>query len=60
MAQENLRWGYDRIQGAPANLGHLISNTCVVGILKARSPNLNPNLEYTNSNPRRAVQLLDA
>ncbi len=35
MAHENPRWGYDRIQGVLANLGHLISNTCVAGILKA-------------------------
>ena len=35
MARENPGWGYDRIQGALANLGHLISNTCVAGILKA-------------------------
>lgn len=35
MAEENPNWGYDRIQGAPANLGHMISNTCVAGILKA-------------------------
>jgi putative transposase len=35
MARENPRWGYYRIQGALANLGHLISNTCVAGILKA-------------------------
>ena len=35
MARENPGWGYVRIQGALANLGHLISNTCVAGILKA-------------------------
>jgi hypothetical protein len=35
MASENPGWGYDRIQGALANLGHLISNTCVRNILKA-------------------------
>lgn len=34
-ASENPGWGYDRIQGALANLGHLISNTCVRNILKA-------------------------
>ena len=35
MAKENPTWGYDRIQGALANLGQLISNTCVGSILKA-------------------------
>ena len=35
MARENPGLGYDRIQGALANLGHRISNTCVGGILKA-------------------------
>jgi transposase InsO family protein len=35
MARENPGWGYDRIQGALANLGHLISNTSVSSILKA-------------------------
>jgi len=35
MARENPTWGYDRIQGALANLGHLVSNTGVGGILKA-------------------------
>jgi putative transposase len=35
MARENPGWGYDHIQGALANLGHLISNTCIAGIMKA-------------------------
>jgi transposase InsO family protein len=36
MARENPGWGYDRIQGALANLGHLISNTCVGSLLNAQ------------------------
>jgi hypothetical protein len=35
MAQANPTWGYDRIQGALANLGHRISDTTVGSILKA-------------------------
>ena len=35
MARENPTWGYDRIQGALANLGHRISDTTVGNILKA-------------------------
>jgi putative transposase len=35
MARENPRWGYDRIQGALANLGHEISDQTVGNILKA-------------------------
>ena len=35
MARENPTWGYDRIQGALANLGHEISDTSVGCILKA-------------------------
>ena len=34
MARENPSWGYDRIQGALANLGHEISDTTVGNILK--------------------------
>src|SRR5262249_20099885 len=33
-AKENPRWGYDRIQGALANVGHEISATSVANILK--------------------------
>jgi putative transposase len=35
MARENPTWGYDRIQGALANLGHQVSDTTVGNILKA-------------------------
>jgi putative transposase len=34
MARENPTWGYDRIQGALANLGHQISDTTVGTILR--------------------------
>jgi putative transposase len=34
LAGENPSWGYDRIQGALANLGHAISDTSVGNILK--------------------------
>ena len=34
IAKENPSWGYDRIQGALANLGHEISPTSVANILK--------------------------
>ena len=34
-ARENTTWGYDRIQGALANLGHKISDQTVGNILKA-------------------------
>jgi putative transposase len=35
MATENESWGYDRIQGALANLGHLIAPNTIKNILKA-------------------------
>ena len=35
IARESPAWGYDRIQGAPANLGHRISDTTAANILKA-------------------------
>src|ERR1700704_312412 len=34
MARENRSWGYDRIVGAPANLGYTISDQTVGNILK--------------------------
>src|SRR3954468_15695709 len=36
MAQENKGWGYDRIAGALANLGHPVSDQTVGNILKRR------------------------
>ena len=33
MARENISWGYDRIQGALANLGHIIATNTVKNIL---------------------------
>ncbi len=38
MAQENRSWGYDRIVGALANLGHSISDQTVGNILKRHGP----------------------
>ena len=35
LARENPSWGYDRIQGALANLGHDLSDTSVGNILRA-------------------------
>ena len=37
MARENRSWGYDRIVGAPANLGHTINDQTVGHILKRQS-----------------------
>src|SRR5947207_2276047 len=34
MAQENRTWGYLRIQGAMANLGHVLARTTIANILK--------------------------
>jgi len=35
MARENTSWGYDRIQGALANLGHIIAPNTVKNIIEA-------------------------
>jgi putative transposase len=36
MAEENRDWGYRRIQGALANLGHRLAHNTIAGILKQR------------------------
>ncbi len=43
IASESPSWGYDRIQGALANLGHEISDTTVGNILKANGIEPAPN-----------------
>jgi hypothetical protein len=43
MARENPNWGYDRIKGSLANLGHEISKTTVSNILKAHGVEPAPN-----------------
>jgi hypothetical protein len=52
IAQENSSWGYDRIAGALANLGHHVSDQTIASILKrhciappprrCRSPKMHP------------------
>ncbi len=37
-AAENKTWGYDRIQGALANVGYCVSDTTVKNVLKAHGP----------------------
>jgi len=34
MAEENRSWGYRRIQGALANVGHVVARTTIADILK--------------------------
>ncbi|MDM7996515.1 MAG: hypothetical protein QUT30_12640 [Acidobacteriota bacterium] len=34
MAKQNPFWGYDRIQGAVANLGYKISNSTIANIIR--------------------------
>ena len=36
MAQENRDWGYERIQGALSNLGHIVGRTTIADILRRR------------------------
>jgi hypothetical protein len=42
MANENPSWGYDRIVGALANLGHRLSDQTVGSIFRAIGPTLIP------------------
>ena len=42
MAEENRTWGYRRIQGAMANLGHVLAHSTVANILKRHGIELAP------------------
>jgi len=46
-ATENPTWGYDRIQGALANLGYHIANSTVANVLKAHGIEPAPDRERT-------------
>jgi hypothetical protein len=49
MARENASWGYDRIQGALANLGHIIAPNTVKNILKRHGVDPAPEREKRTS-----------
>ena len=49
MARENISWGYDRIQGALANLGHIIAPNTVKNILKRHGIDPAPEREKHTS-----------
>lgn len=49
MAKENSSWGYDRIQGALANVGYTISDRTVGNILKAHGIEPAPDRKRTGS-----------
>ena len=48
-AKENTTWGYDRIQGALANVGYCISDTTVKNVLKAHGIEPAPERQHTGS-----------
>jgi putative transposase len=49
MAQENGRWGYDRIAGALANLGHQVSDQTVGNVLRRHSIPTAPKRSQTTT-----------
>src|ERR1039457_3200877 len=49
MVRENPGWGYDRIVGALANLGHEISDQTVGNILKRHSVPTAPERKHTTN-----------
>ena len=53
MAQENPSWGYDRIQGALANIGHAISDTTVGNILNAHGIEPAPDRKRQSCPPEK-------
>jgi hypothetical protein len=49
MARENRSWGYDRIQGALANLGHIVAPNTVKNILNSHGIEPAPEREKRTS-----------
>jgi hypothetical protein len=51
MATENGNWGYRRIQGALANLGHIVAHTTIAAILarSAIDPVMSKNCNHAAS-----------
>jgi hypothetical protein len=49
MAQENPRWGYTRIQGAVANLGHKVGRGTIANVLKRNG--IEPSPERSRRTP---------
>ncbi len=49
MARENTSWGYDRSQGALANLGHIVAPNTVINILKSHGIEPAPGREKPTS-----------
>ena len=58
MASENRDWGYDRIAGAMANLGYVISDQTVGNVLRRNG--LPPAPERKRTPPSRSVPLVAA
>ena len=56
-ARENPRWGYDRIQGALANLGYHITDTTVGNILKDHGIEPAPDRQRSTTLPPRSPNL---
>ncbi len=49
MAEENRAWGYRRIQGALANLGHMLAHNTIANILKRHGIEPAPERERTTT-----------
>lgn len=49
MARENLDWGYDRIVGALANLGHVVQDQTVGNVLKRPGVPVAPECKRTTT-----------
>jgi putative transposase len=54
LASENTTWGYDRIQGALANVGHTLSDATVGNILKKHGIEPAPDRKRQTTTPRTA------